>query len=94
METTLTITEARRDLSKLIDRLRRRRGSAIITRSGKPVARVTAVGSEPPKKLTAGEFAEVWKNRPRLEPDDAAASERDIMEGRALLNLPPVSKWD
>jgi len=91
METTLTITEARRDLSRLVDRLLCGKESALITRAGEPVARVVPIGPPP---VTGAQLADKWDSMAHLTAEDAAEMERDILDMRARLNVPPVSQWD
>jgi prevent-host-death family protein len=90
-EITLTVTDAARGFSDLINRVRYRGESATLTKNGRVVARIIPTGR--PHSITAGELAKLWKERPRLSPDDAESFARDIEEGRKFFK-PYVSPWD
>jgi antitoxin (DNA-binding transcriptional repressor) of toxin-antitoxin stability system len=87
--TKITATEASRNFSDVLSRAQYRGESFEVTRGGEVVARIEA----PRKRLTAGELSELWKTRPRLDPEDAAQFEKEIEEIRASAPSPP-SEWD
>ncbi|MGH7956310.1 MAG: hypothetical protein ACREH8_04780 [Opitutaceae bacterium] len=43
-----------------------------------------------PRARTGRELAAIWATKPRLPADEAESFARDIEDGRALLNRPPV----
>jgi hypothetical protein len=45
------------------------------------------------KRFTVSEFLAIWKKRPRLDPEDAEAFERDLAAIRASATSPP-SPWE
>ena len=89
---TLTVTEALRNFSDVIGRVRYTGESTTLTKGNKPVVRIV-----PAKRMsTVGDLL-AWLNNPnraRLTPEEAEAFERDIEAGRKHANKPPVNKWD
>ena len=88
--TKITATEASRRFSDILNRAQYRGESFDVVRGGKVVARI---GPAVEKRLTAGEFSELWKSWPRLDPEDAAQFEEDLKEIRASAPAAPY-KWD
>ncbi|AWI10336.1 type II toxin-antitoxin system Phd/YefM family antitoxin [Ereboglobus luteus] len=89
---TLTVTEAVRNFSDVIGRVRYAGEVTTLTKGDKPIARIVPVK---PVRTTADFLA--WANdpdRPRLAPEELAAFERDIETARKHANQPPVSKWE
>ncbi len=91
MERKLSVTEAARNFSDLINRALYRGESALLTRSGQPVARIVPVVAEP---LSIQEFVRMWRDLPHLDPQDAEDFAREIEDSRNVLNQPPQSSWD
>lgn len=89
-EQTLSVTEAARGFSDLVNRVRYRGESAVLTKNGRPVARLVPV--EPPP-ITGAELAKRWKPGSFLTPKEAEDFARDIEEGRRFFK-PYVSPWD
>jgi len=89
-EQTLTVTEAARGFSELINRVHYRGESAVLTKNGHAVARIVPAGARP---ITLGEFAKRWKPGSHLSPEEAKAFERDLKKGLKFLK-PMVSPWD
>jgi prevent-host-death family protein len=86
----LTVTEAARNFSDLVNRVYYRGESAILTRNGIPVAYLT-----PPAPLTrpAGELARDWAALPHLDPADAKRFAEELAETRRT--LPPAEeRWE
>jgi antitoxin (DNA-binding transcriptional repressor) of toxin-antitoxin stability system len=90
--TRITATEAARNFSDILNRAQYKGEKFEVTRGGQVVATITSALPKP-KVLTAGEFRELWKDRPRLDPEDAAQFEKDLEEIRKSAPSPP-SKWD
>ena len=89
---TLTVTEALRNFSDVIGRVRYTGEPTTLTKGNKPVVRIVPVK----RKRTIGDLL-AWANdpnRPRLTPEDVEAMERNIAEFRRNMNVPPVNKWD
>ena len=90
--TTITVTEALRNFSDVIGRVRYSGESTTLTKGNKPVVRIVPV-----KRLGTVADLRAWArdpNRPRLSPEEAEAFGRDIEASRKHANKPPVSKWD
>lgn len=88
--TRISATEASRNFSDILNRAQYRGEIFEVERGGEVVARIEPVRR---KSLTVGEFRELWKSWPRLDPEDAAQFEEDLKEIRASAPSPP-SKWD
>ena len=85
MESTITVTEAARNFSDVINRVVYRGDTAILTRNGKAVARIVP---EKSKGLAGTELAEILSKRVRMPREEADAFAKDIEEGRRLYNKP------
>jgi prevent-host-death family protein len=89
-EQILTVTEAARGFSDLVNRVRYRGETAVLTKNGQPVARLVPIGPPP---ITGSEFAKLWKPGSFLTPAEADDFARDIEKGRRIFK-PYVSPWD
>ncbi len=87
--TTITVTEAARGFSDLINRIRYRGEAVTLLKGGKPVAMLSPV----PKSLTGRELAEIWPTMHHLSKAEAASFAKDIATARKHLPK-PRSKWD
>ncbi|MBI2926741.1 MAG: type II toxin-antitoxin system prevent-host-death family antitoxin [Verrucomicrobia bacterium] len=85
-ETTMTATKAARNFGKIIRRAELH-GTTVVTRKGKPVARIVPAGAQP---KTGRELAEIWPKLPHLSPEEAESFAADIATARRTL-LPLVS---
>ncbi len=85
METTITVTEAARSFSDLINRVYYRGDTAILTRNGIAVARIVPEGS---RRCTGAEFGRAWGARQILTRREAAALARRVAAGRREMNRP------
>lgn len=85
----LTVTEAARNLSDVINRVYYQGHSFILTRGRVSVAQLTPV-----KVLTGAELARRWSDRPRLTPEDATEWLAELAELRAAMSLPEDAGWD
>ena len=88
--TRITATEASRNFSDILNRARYRGESFEVVRGGEILVRIVPAQR---KRVTWGEFLDMWDNRKRLDPEDAVQFEKDIAEIRASAPAPP-SKWD
>jgi antitoxin (DNA-binding transcriptional repressor) of toxin-antitoxin stability system len=85
---TITVTEAVRNFSELLDGIRYRGERYTIMRGGKPAATIgPAAGSVKERKLS--DLQDIIRNLPRLE-DDGEAFARDIAQ--AIMVRPPVGE--
>ena len=89
-EQTLSVTEAARGFSDLVNRVRYRGESAVLTKNGRVVARLVPV--EPPP-ITGAELFKRWKPGSYLTSKEADDFARDIEQGRRFFK-PYVSPWD
>ncbi len=86
---SITVTEAARGFSDLIDRVRYKGESVLLTKGGRPVARIVPVRTA----RTGHDLAVAWATLPHLDRADAADFERAL--GEARRSLPPAqSRWD
>lgn len=92
MAKTLTVTEAARNFSDVVNRVFYCGESMELTRSGKIVARIIPVtDAEAP---TGRQVAEAWKTISHLTKADADAFAEELEIGRASLNKLPSGKWE
>ncbi len=91
MDKSLTVTEAARKFSDVINRAYYRNESTTFMKSGVPVARIVPVRRE---VVTGNELAEKWKEFRHLNPEEAEEFEKDVRETRKTLNVPPKSERD
>ena len=91
VSTTLTVTEAARDLPGVIRRIVRDGDSALLTDDGRPVARLLSV--TPTTAPTGRELADAWRAAPHLPAEEAEAFAADLEAARTAL-LPLRSSWE
>ncbi len=90
MHQVISVTEASRHFSDVINRVYYQGQTYLLTRGGVVVAELS--GAE--KTLSAKELLSRWENRPRLDPDDAAQWEQDLVDMRAVSTMPENPSWD
>lgn len=90
MTVTISVTEAARNFSDLINRVNYQGQTFLLTRGGKVVARLTG----PEKVITGAELARLWEQQPKLEPEDAELWEKQLAEDRASVLPPEERQWD
>lgn len=88
--TRITATEASRNFSDFLNRAQYRGESFEVTRGGEVVARIEPAVR---KRLTLGEFQQLWASRKRLDPEDALQFEKDLEDIKASAPAAPY-KWD
>ena len=86
---SLSVTEAARGFSDLINRIRYQGESVLLLKGGKPVARMVPVRAV----CTGEDLAREWPSMSRLDPEDAAEFEAELSASRANLGA-LESKWD
>ena len=85
----ITVTEAARNFSDLINRIHYRGESAMLIKGTRPMVRM--LPARQPK--TGAELAAIWPTLPHLTPSEAAHMEADILA--AQRNLRPLeAKWE
>jgi hypothetical protein len=85
---TLTVTEAARNLSDMVNRVYYQGYSFVLTRGKVKVAQLS-----PLKTLTSAELARRWTDRPRLAPGDAEAWEGELTAAHSEMVLPEENEW-
>ena len=86
---SVTVSEAARGFADLINRVHYRNESALLTKGGKPVAKIVPVETG---AKTGAELAEFWTTFPHLSPAAADAFSEDLDLARSC--LPKVNdKW-
>jgi prevent-host-death family protein len=93
MSKTITVTEAARNFSEVVNQVFYRGESMELTRGGKVVARlIPATEAEPP---TGQQVREAWRTAiPHLTKEEADAFADDLEQGRDALNQFPASRWE
>lgn len=85
----LSVTEAARGFSDLVNRIRYRRETAVLSKGGKAVARMIPMNDGVP----ARDLAKAWVKIPRLGYEEAAALASELQASLESLQT-PGSKWD
>jgi prevent-host-death family protein len=86
---SLSVSEAVQHFADLLHRVQHDGEWALLTESGKPVARMLPACHSP----KGAELALTWADVPRLGTDEADDFEADVSEARS--KLPPlVSRWE
>jgi prevent-host-death family protein len=91
MRQHLTVTEAVRNFSEVLGRVRFRGERFVLTKGGKPIAELVPVEEAPAVRL--GELPGILAGLPHLDPADAGAFERDLDEARKLAGSVPGAPW-
>lgn len=93
MEKRITATQAVRDFSELLNRIKFNGDHYIIERSGKPVAQMKPI-KEPKKEKRLEELKSLLKELPRLNEElDAFADDLEVIS-KSHTQLPEESKWE
>jgi prevent-host-death family protein len=79
---TVSVTDAARNFSDLVNRVHYTGESATLVRNGVPVARMVPAG---PPVCPAALLAEAWPRLPHLTPAEARAFAADVAKARAAL---------
>ena len=90
MLNTISVTDAARNFSDVINRIYYQRKSYLLTRGGAVVAKLTPADAP----LTGARLATLWEARPRLDPDDASVMEADLAALKAGVRPPEDRSWD
>ncbi len=91
MPTRLTVTEAVRNFSEILGRVRFKGERFVLLKGGKPVAELGPAGAVGPVPL--GELPAVLKGLPHLEPGDADRFAIDLETGRKAVGPTPGAPW-
>jgi len=86
----MTVTEAARNFSDLVNRVYYRGESTVLTRNGIPVAYLSPAA---PAISPAGELARAWTGLPHLDPNDAARFAEELEQARRTLG-PVKDPWE
>jgi len=79
---TVSVTDAARNFSDLVNRVHYTGESATLVRNGVPVARMVPAG---PPVCAAALLADAWARLPHLTPADARQFAADVAKARAAL---------
>jgi prevent-host-death family protein len=86
---SLSVSEAARHFADLLHRVRHEGEWALLTESGRPVARMLPASSAP----RGADLALAWADCPHLGDEEATSFDADVAESRN--KLPPLaSRWD
>ncbi len=89
--TRLTVTEAVRNFSEILSRVRFKGERFLLVKGGRPIAEL---GPTPAAGLVRlEELPAVLETLPHLEPEDADRFARDLESGRSAVGPMPVAPW-
>lgn len=91
MSTRLTVTEAVRNFSEILGRVRFKGERFVLVKGGKPVAELGPADSTAPVRL--GELLAVLEALPHLEPEDAERFAVELESGRNAAGRIPAVPW-
>ncbi len=91
MPTRLTVTEAVRNFSEVLGRVRFKGERFVLVRGGKPVAELGPTDAAVPIRL--GELPAMLEALPHLEPEDAERFGLDLESGRNAAGRIPAAPW-
>ena len=69
METRITATEAARNFSDILNRVKYKGEEFLVERNGEAVCRILPAEPTKPKGITGAQFAEWWRNAPKPDPE-------------------------
>ncbi len=91
MPTRLTVTEAVRNFSEVLGRVRFKGERFVLVKGGKPVAELGPTDAAVPIRL--GELSAMLEALPHLEPEDAERFGLDLESGRNAAGRIPAVPW-
>ncbi len=91
MPTRLTVTEAVRNFSEILRRVRFKGERFVLVKGGKPVAELGPTDAAVPVRL--GELPAMLEALPHLEPEEAARFAFDLESGRNTAGRIPAVPW-
>ena len=89
---TISVTEAARNFSDVVNRARHRGEHFVLTKGGTPVAELRPIAGA--RLVTGRELAKRFKTAPLLGADEAASLGRDLDEARDALGGPGAGPWE
>ena len=92
MPEVISVTEAARNFSDVVNKVFYRGESLELTRGGRVVARLVPAGER--DAPTGRQLAREWASFPHLDQDEADAFADDIQRAREVMNQTPSGKWD
>lgn len=90
MPIVISVTEAARNFSDVINQVNYQGQTFLLIRGGKIVARLSGVS----KPITGEEFLRLWQDRPRLDPEDATLWAGELAEEQSEDAPPKEHQWD
>lgn len=88
----LTVTEAVRNFSEILGRVRFKGERFVLLKGGKPVAELGPTTAAVPVRL--GELPAILEALPHLDPADADRFARDLESGRTAVGPVPATPWE
>ncbi len=92
MPTRLTVTEAVRNFSEILGRVRFRGERFVLVKGGEPVAELGPTDAAVSVRL--GELSAMLEALPHLEPEDAERFAVDLQSGWNAADRIPAVPWD
>lgn len=90
MTQTLTVTEAARNFSDIVNRVYYQGQDYLLTRGGVVVAKL----GRPEPGLSGKELARRWELLPRLDPEDAEQWGEELESIKRSIPQPGIGVWD
>ncbi len=90
LEKTITVTEAARNFSDLVNRTYYLHESILLLKNGDPVARIVPAY---PSNCSARDLAQQWESLPHLSTEEAEAFESDLAFIQQTLKT-PTPPWE
>jgi antitoxin (DNA-binding transcriptional repressor) of toxin-antitoxin stability system len=91
MAKKLTVTEAVRNFSEILGRVRFKGERFVLLKGGKPVAELAPTDAAAPVRL--GDLPAILDALPHLEPDDAERFDNDLESARGATGAAPAPPW-
>jgi len=89
---TITVTEAQKNFSDMINRVHYTGAKLTLTRGKRPVARIIPAGKH--SRSTGADLLEWLRSCPPMSKEERESFADAIEAGRAEVNVPPVSAYD
>ncbi len=88
----LTVTEAVRNFSEILGRVRFKGERFVLLKGGRPVAELGPTDAASPVRLK--ELPAILESLPHLDPEDADLFARDLESARIAIGPMPAAPWE